>query len=176
VGKTVEGVVYQVPHRILKPVPARDTERHSTASELTASEKAAANAAAAQVIAADGLTGKVTERSEPTAQTDCHGLTLDGGNSFVDDAYAEDLARQYGYKPLLQCPAAAAGIATDLQPGDIIIYRDKAGRVTHSATFKGYDARHVAIVHSKWGTAGDYDHEMSAVPAIYGRPEVWRKC
>jgi hypothetical protein len=167
-GRTATGAEYGIPHQVTYPGP--NDREHTHVPDLTGAEKLALEAAARNLILQKKWTpDQIRKTSDATAQYDCHGLTFDSSNSFIDNKYAEDLARYQGYRPLRVCPQTS-----EPRVGDIVIYR-KSGRVTHSGRVVGRNGQ-VIRVHSKWGYWPDYEHDIDKVPDAYGTPEFWRMC
>jgi len=61
----------------------------------------------------------------------------------------------------------AGFIGSQPQIGDIIVYRDDTGKITHSGIFCGINHGNIYIV-SKWGKGGLHKHKVSAVPSDAG--------
>lgn len=85
-------------------------------------------------------------------------------------AWPEDLVRvliEDGYRRL-------AG-EVEVEFGDIVVYEDDDGEVTHVGIVIGKNvltpgsSRDVLRVLSKWGGDGEYLHDLSHVPQVYGR-------
>ncbi|HKV42277.1 MAG TPA: hypothetical protein VJX67_23945 [Blastocatellia bacterium] len=62
-------------------------------------------------------------------------------------------------------------------PGDIVVYKDLLGEVTHVAVVldprPGLDGPIIDVI-SKWGAEGEYIHAVNYVPDLCGTPaEYW---
>ena len=53
---------------------------------------------------------------------------------------------------------ARGGLKPAPRPGDVAIFRDLAGQVTHSAVVRGLASDGLVILESKWGWAGRFLH------------------
>lgn len=86
--------------------------------------------------------------SPPDNGKNCHGVTFDGGRSWIDDP-----------RPFLRgcTPVARA----DVRPGDVVIYKD-GDKIKHSGRVTRIDGDGI-WVHSQWGMWGDFDHLVDAV-------------
>jgi hypothetical protein len=59
-----------------------------------------------------------------------------------------------------------------LQPGDVLMFRDKHGSGQHVAIFKGYDAEgHIHFIGSQVGSG---PAEVNVTPAVTGMARTWR--
>ena len=63
----------------------------------------------------------------------------------------------------------------EVEFGDLVVYEDDDGEVTHVGIVIGKNvltpgsSRDVLRVLSKWGGDGEYLHDLSDVPQVYGR-------
>lgn len=95
--------------------------------------------------------------SPPTNEKNCHGVTFDGGNSWVNDIsdYLRNCTR---WSP----PPAQPPVGT------VVVYRNQ-GRVTHSGRVIATPPGKAGVwVHSQWGHWGDFNHRVDVVHEIYG--------
>jgi hypothetical protein len=86
----------------------------------------------------------------------CHGWVFTGGRFWVPSAAIDAILAENGYAVT---PAPAAG--------DVVIYRDDAGRVTHTAVVRAVADDGTVLAEGKWGAMGVYLHEVSA--STYGQ-------
>jgi hypothetical protein len=91
--------------------------------------------------------------SDPTAKTNCHGLTFDKGESWIEDL--DEIEKRIG-----KCKEVAE---KDAQVDDVVVYRGTDGKITHTGRVSKMDAGK-ATVHSQWGAMGDFDHAVDDVP------------
>jgi hypothetical protein len=91
----------------------------------------------------------------------CHGWVFLGGRYCLDGADVLDILEDNGYGPVA-VPRA----------GDLVVYRDKAGRITHSGVVLMVPEGGPALVESKWGDLCVYVHP-AAFPQ-YGTPHYYR--
>lgn len=95
-----------------------------------------------------------TRTGEPTITTDCHGETFDDGNCWINDEEVQQV--------LDDDYVVVAGAK---QVGDIVVYRDADGNITHSGTVTAVDGNgNVTEVESKWGSGGKYKHAVDETP------------
>ena len=103
---------------------------------------------------------KIKVVGDPTKVYDCHGFTFKSKKMRISNDDVDKIVKDQGWKP--------AGDGKH-KKGDIIIYRDKAGKVTHSGIVEEVGADgNVAKVSSKWGASGEYVHDVKDVPSSYG--------
>jgi len=115
----------------------------ATERELTAAEKTCINNDLA--TAHPGA----TRVGDPTISFDCHGLTFDPAQTWINNDQVVQALADNG-----RMVVAGAKMV-----GDIIVYRNVAGNVTHSGKVTAVDvAGAVTQVRSKWGLSGTYDH------------------
>lgn len=107
-------------------------------------------------IAANGE-GNIIYASDPTNEKNCHGVTFDGGNSWVNKI-----------EPYLQNCTPWSPPPAKPPVGTVVVYR-KDGRITHSGKVIETPAGKDGVwVHSQWGHWGDFDHKVDKVHEIYG--------
>ncbi len=109
----------------------------------------------------------ITVVGEPTAAYDCHGLTFKNRNFWIDNDQVDTILVDQGWKK-----RGDAGVPAAPAVGDVVIYRDAAGKVTHSGLVDAVAGGQVTRVRSKWGNGGEYLHDPNDVPAGYGTFEV----
>ncbi len=168
-AKRANGTEYEAPHYVVGE--GTNDNEHTYLREFTPEEKQAVENFAAQKIADWGFTADQVKKTSPATQSyDCHGLTLDDGRTWIDNDYAEDIARAMGYKEISNCNPNTP------QVGDIIIYRNANGDVVHTGKVISTTGGKVKI-HSKWGSWPNYEHDVDAVPPSYGNNvSYYRKC
>ncbi len=135
--------------------PPGKTELYSAGGpEWTAQEKKDINDAIKKAFP------NLTVADDPSKVYDCHGLTFKSKKMRIDNDAVDIILKDQGWTP-----------AEDKKhkKGDIVVYRDKAGRVTHSGVVEevGVDGN-ASKVRSKWGMLGEYVHAPKDVPAAYG--------
>ncbi len=110
-------------------------------------------------------------RRPPTGLYNCHGLTFATRRTAIPDAETiQAILNDDGYRriPL-----------SDVQAGDIVIYRD-GQEISHTGlvlkTVEGYPEgttlRRTEVL-SKWGQAGEYYHAAGEGPYAKHRVEYW---
>ena len=63
----------------------------------------------------------------------------------------------------------------DVQPGDVVTYRDSTGNVSHVGVVISHDkdlpkAQWKTTVLSQWGADGEYIHDVGDVHELLGKP------
>ncbi|MGL4550111.1 MAG: hypothetical protein ACRC33_02895, partial [Gemmataceae bacterium] len=94
----------------------------------------------------------------------CHGWVFTGGKFWVRGAWVETILIDNGYretkKPMI---------------GDLCVYRDGGGEVSHTAVVRGLGADGLILLESKWGKLGRYIHNATQDHAYSGHvPTYYR--
>jgi len=106
-----------------------------------------------------GLLDSVKQTGKPTDSTNCAGWVFTCGKKWMPDSGdVWKIIKDNGYKEV-----------TDPKPGDIVIYKDAQGRITHIGI-----VRADGMIESKWGRLGRYLHKPHHVPPGYGKPCYYR--
>jgi hypothetical protein len=102
----------------------------------------------------------------------CVGMVVGSRRVWIDPADLIRILVEDGYRKL-------NGLA-EAQFGDVVVYRNAKREVVHVGIVIGknlYDpeaVRDPLVVLSKWGGAGEYEHDLSDVPVQLGSPaEFW---
>ena len=102
----------------------------------------------------------VTVVGDPSKAYDCHGFTFKSKKMRI---FNEDVDK------ILKDQKWDLALNGKHKKGDVIIYRDDAGKVTHSGLVEEFGADgNVTKVRSKGGASGEYVHDVKDVPASYG--------
>ena len=105
-----------------------------------------------------------------SATYNCMGLVFANRRTCIDPKHLQMILRDDGYTKTT---------CKELQPGDIVVYRDDDGNATHvGIVFKIeinlIDADRKIIVLSQWGRDGEYFHPVNEVNELLGNPtEYW---
>ncbi len=146
------------------PVPQRpgiETIVFRHHKPMTSVQVGSLTAVAATWIEAHG-DGNVLRASPPTSSKNCHGVTFDGGNSWIEQPQPF-VDRCKKWKPPPKEPPI----------GTVVIYR-KGDRIAHSGRVIATPSGKSEVwVHSQWGLWGNFDHRVDAVPEIYGTPTYY---
>jgi len=117
-----------------------------------------------QVLRDLGLKDKVTRTAPPSDGYDCHGWTFACGSKWINNDQVQKILDDNGYTQVTR-PAV----------GDIVVYRDADGNITHTGLVRAVDSNgNVTVVESKWGRLGRYRHAPNDVPPSYGTPSYYR--
>ena len=81
----------------------------------------------------------------PDPSYDCHGWVFTGERYVIHGKDVEWILRDNRYE-LVQSPS----------PGDLAIYRDRAGRIAHSGLVVATRSGAAPLIESKWGYIGRY--------------------
>lgn len=100
-------------------------------------------------------TGLFIRREPPKDDSNCHGWVFTGGRFHVGGRHVPTILTENGYSTVTQ-PAA----------GDLCIYHDPTGEVSHSGLVRAVLSDGSVLVESKWGRMGVYLHE--ADESAYG--------
>jgi hypothetical protein len=111
----------------------------------------------------------VTARTDMSALYNCHGLTFACRRTRVDDT--RDILR------ILQDDSWVEVHVRDVLPGDIVVYFSEEGEANHSGIVISCEPDlHLPIICSKWNVAGEYIHNLSDCPDIYGPDKKFYRC
>lgn len=115
-------------------------------------------------------------RRSATATYNCIGMVVANRRAWVEPADLQRVLLEDGFR---RRPGP-----DQVQPGDVVVYRDDEGEVAHAGVIlevlwtieealpfeKGDRFR----VLSKWGEGGEYEHNLTDVPSVFGKPaEYW---
>jgi hypothetical protein len=89
----------------------------------------------------------------PDWAADCHGWTFATGRYWITGKEVEPILEDNGYLPAT-CP----------QTGDLVVYRDAQGQVTHTGVVFSVGEAGRILVESKWAWMGCYLHAPEAQP------------
>ena len=96
---------------------------------------------------------KLIQTDGPDVSYNCHGWVFTGGKGWVRGSNVARIIRDNGYQEV-----------TSPAPGDIAVYRDHAGEVTHTAVVRGQMQDGTLLLESKWGKLGRYIHTEKGQP------------
>ena len=106
-----------------------------------------------------------------SSEYNCVGMVFASRRTWVEDYHVEFILREDGYRVVSQLH--------DVMEGDIVVYRDDEGRVSHvglviSAVPEVASGRLAITVLSQWGADGEYLHDIGDVHPNLGKPsEFW---
>jgi hypothetical protein len=133
------------------------------ATELSALEKNYARKVAAEHPHA-------TKRTNPSPLYNCHGLAFASRRTRITDAAAlSTILADDQYEEVVS--------VADILQGDLVVYYDETGDPNHSGVVVEIlgDVR-VPRVCSKWGSAGEFVHNLMDCPSAYGPKWKFYKC
>jgi hypothetical protein len=99
--------------------------------------------------------GQFIRRGAAADESNCHGWVFTGGRYNLRGRFVEVILSDNGYTPV-DTPTA----------GDLCVYRDNAGGVSHTGVVQAVLADGGVLVESKWGRLGVYLH--AAGDSCYG--------
>jgi hypothetical protein len=100
----------------------------------------------------DGFIAPVQPPAE-ISRANCHGWVFTGGKYFLGGDSVVRILEDNGYEP---CSAP--------QPGDLIIYRNASGEITHTGLVKAGFPWGSLMIDSKWGLGGRFVHRPEVQP------------
>jgi hypothetical protein len=108
-------------------------------------------------------------RTGPSPLFNCHGLTFASRRTKILDRHSVDrILFDDEWKEIDM---------HDVLPGDIVIYFDEEGDANHSGIVVEYVvANLVPKICSKWGSAGEFVHQLGDVPSFYGPIQKFYRC
>jgi hypothetical protein len=77
----------------------------------------------------------------------CHGWVFTAGRYWVRGIFVERILKDNGYR-----------VAPRVRPGDLAVFRNASGEVTHTALVHSVGSNGQVLVESKWGRLGRYLH------------------
>jgi hypothetical protein len=92
--------------------------------------------------------GAIFRVAGPDTSTNCHGWVFTGGRTLLLGQSVEQILHDNGYQRIERS-----------QIGDLIIYRNTWGTITHSGLVKALGEGQFVLIESKWGSEGRYFHE-----------------
>ncbi len=102
-----------------------------------------------------------------TGTYNCIGMVFANRRTCVEPTHVQMILDDDGYQEISP---------RDVAPGDIVIYRDGSGEISHVAVVVSHEpdlanARWKTTVLSQWGADGEYIHEYGDVHQMLGRPD-----
>jgi hypothetical protein len=102
-----------------------------------------------------------------TATYNCIGMVFANRRTWVEPTHVQMILNDDGYEEVEP---------RDVVPGDIVIYRDDAGEISHVAVVVAHEAdvknaEWRTTVLSQWGADGEYIHDHRDVNGILGTPD-----
>jgi hypothetical protein len=89
---------------------------------------------------------KLIQTSTADATYNCHGWVFTGGRFWLRSGQIDGILKDNGYQQTKQP-----------RPGDVAVFRNPVGEVTHSGLVRG-DTDNGPLIESKWGKLGRYVH------------------
>jgi hypothetical protein len=93
----------------------------------------------------------------------CHGFVFTGGRYAIGGGDVDRIITDNGYQPV-----------GNVVPGDVAVYRDAAGQVTHTGLVCGTASDGVILIESKWGRFGRFIHRHDHHPYANGISMFYR--
>ena len=111
----------------------------------------------------------IVQRTEMSPLYNCHGLTFASRRTRLTDGPS--------VRRILSDDEWKEVEVSDLLAGDIVIYYSEDGDPNHSGIFAYFDALKVPVICSKWGTAGEFVHQLNDIPGeVYGPTTKFYRC
>jgi len=139
-----------------RPIPLWVPSAGSVESLQTFSEK--------DYLSRMHLNARLIQTGAVDGDYNCHGWIFTGGKFWVRGSWVETILADNGYretkKPMI---------------GDLCVYRDGQGEVSHTAIVRGLGADGLVLLESKWGKLGRYIHNATEDHAYRGHtPTFYR--
>ncbi len=132
------------------PVATARTDR-GTAIDLFAAanplDTAAMSEMEAQSPTLNNLSGRYLRRKPGGDESNCHGWVFTGGRYLLLGHFIDVILSDNGYATV-----------TDPAAGDVCVYRDPLGQVTHTGLVRAVLDDGTVLVESKWGRLGVFLH------------------
>src|SRR6266404_2006194 len=102
-----------------------------------------------------------------TATYNCIGMAFANRRTWIEPEHVPMILADDGY--------AEVAVPAAVMPGDLVIYQDPAGEITHVAVVVSNrpnleNGSSNILVLSQWGLDGEYLHDYTDVPHLLGKP------
>lgn len=102
-----------------------------------------------------------------SATYNCFGMAFANRRTCIEPTHIPMILEDDGYVQIE---------GKDVQPGDIVVYLDKGGEITHVAVVVSHErdltrGEWDTTVLSQWGADGEYLHDIADVNEMLGRPD-----
>jgi hypothetical protein len=99
------------------------------------------------------LSGGLIRKAPPDGRADCHGWTFTDGRWWIQGPDVPLILEDNGYEPVSRP-----------QAGDLVVYCDLSGTITHTGVVFAVGERQEILVESKWCWLGRYLHAPESQP------------
>jgi hypothetical protein len=93
------------------------------------------------------LERKLIQTGDTDENYNCHGWVFTAGRYWVRGAFVKRILKDNGYT-----------VAPQVRPGDLAVFSNDSGEVTHTGLVHSVGSKGVVLVESKWGRMGRYIH------------------
>jgi hypothetical protein len=144
---------------------ALETSKKSRIPNARRAERAPASLAAAYaMVSSDHPSARLRSLS---GTYNCFGMAFASRRTCIEPTHIPMILADDGYLPIE---------AKEVQPGDLVLYRDTYDEISHVAVVISHkpdvkNGRWITIVLSQWGADGEYIHEIADVNDFLGRPD-----
>lgn len=140
-------------HPVTGPAPRTDRGQPVVIQSPTEEDMSTTDATVTdqKLVRAWGSKLKLIRTGPPDLRYNCHGWVFTGGQYWLGGEQVEQILRDNGYQ-----------VVGTPSPGDVAIFRDSVGAVTHTALVRLIDADGSITLESKWGRMGRYLHPADA--------------
>lgn len=97
-----------------------------------------------------GLRERVITLPDADQDCNCHGWVFTGGQYWVASEEVQTILDDNGYQAV-----------TEPHPGDLVIYRDESGAISHTGLLRTAGGDCPLLVESKWGGIGRFIHQAA---------------
>jgi hypothetical protein len=108
-----------------------------------------------RVLNREAIRGRVIHRQPADDRSNCHGWVFTGGRCWIGGLSVDQILQDNAYEPV-----------QEPRSGDLAVFRDGDGRVSHTAIVRYVTPGMPVMVESKWGCIGVYLHAAEA--SVYG--------
>lgn len=152
------------PNRLQEPAWTDQTD----AADYSRAYDAAMLAAGGRVVAPADM------GADPADMYNCHAFATTGALGGLFDPFMREGYPHWINNPMAQLmtgPYRQLASTQRVRPGDVIVYRNAEGAVTHTGIVRTVDRDgNPSRVESKFGTLGRYEHGPFDIPPQYGAP------
>jgi hypothetical protein len=112
---------------------------------------------------------RAKRRTRMSALYNCHGLTFASRRTKIVDLH--------GIQNILTDDSWEEVPLGKILPGDIVLYSSEEGDINHSGIVVTCEPPlNLPLVCSKWGNSGEFIHQLSDCPSIYGPTKTFYRC
>lgn len=108
-----------------------------------------------RVLNREAIRGRIIHRQPADDRSNCHGWVFTGGRCWIGGLSVDQILQDNAYEAV-----------QEPRSGDLAVYRDGDGKVSHTAIVRYVTPGMPVLVEGKWGCIGVYLHPAEA--SVYG--------